>query len=203
MLHDSRLAADHDQIRRFAIPHHDWLTVSLNDPQPSDGAIHDVTLIDVCGTNLIRIVPAQLAPGAQLLLEIPLIGWREAQIRWIADNRVGCRLAEPLDLEELRLAAVGSERLAGECPALAAAIAAMPSLRRQRPISPRQSNLSEQHAAIGAPSLALVIGLVVLGFVLVTWWSAPKARIPCDARQTTAACGTPAISVILPTGNES
>jgi hypothetical protein len=115
------------------IHRHPRLTVMLDGSAPEDDAIRGITLTDISDEGLMASEAGHLIPGAQVLLEVPLVGWREAEIRWIAGNRAGCRFAEPLSLDELRLAAVSSKRLAGECPALAEAIANMPPLERPSP----------------------------------------------------------------------
>jgi hypothetical protein len=169
MNYGSILTADRRQTDRLAIHHHSRLTVSLDGPEPGDEAIHGVTLIDISHEGMMATDAGHLVPGALVLLEVPLVGWREAEVRWIADNRAGCRFTDPLDLEELRLAAAASERLAGECPALAEAIAKMPPLRRPRPISTRQPDPMGDQTGAGAAGLVLMIGLTVLSFLSATW----------------------------------
>jgi hypothetical protein len=128
MNHISTLAPDRRQTYRLPIHHQSRLMLALEDPEPEDGAIHGVTLTDISQEDLMAANAGHLIPGASLLLEVPLVGWREAEVRWIANNRAGCRFAKSLTLDELRLAAASSERLAGECPWLAEAIANMPPL---------------------------------------------------------------------------
>lgn len=169
MNHVSTSTADRRQTYRLAIHRHSRLTFALDGPEPADDAIHGVTLIDISHEGLMATDAGHLVPGARLLLEVPLVGWREAEVRWIADNRAGCRFADPLDLEELRLAAASSERLAGECPALAEAIANMPPLARPRQLSTRHPHPAGEPTGTGATGLILLMGLTVLSFLVATW----------------------------------
>lgn len=97
----------------------------LNADGLSQDLLDGVTLTDISRDGLMASDAGQLLPGARVLLEVPLIGWREAEVMWIAENRAGCRFDKPLSLEELRQAAASSERLAGEFPAFAAAISGL------------------------------------------------------------------------------
>lgn len=169
MNHITTSVADRRQTHRLAIHQDSRLTFSLDGPEPEDDAIHGVTLIDISQEGLMATDDGHLVPGVRVLLEVPLIGWREAEVRWIADNRAGCRFAEPLDLEELRLAAASSERLASECPLLAKAIANMPPLRRARLVSTRQPHPSGDRMGADATGLILLMGLTVLSFLSATW----------------------------------
>ncbi|RYD90847.1 MAG: PilZ domain-containing protein, partial [Sphingomonadales bacterium] len=132
MNHVSTSAADRRQTYRLAIHHHSRIVLALDGPEPDGEAIHGVTLTDISRDGLMAADAGHLVPGVRVLLEVPLVGWREAEVRWIADNRAGCRFCEPLTLNELRLAAASSERLAGECPGLAETIARMPSIEPSR-----------------------------------------------------------------------
>jgi hypothetical protein len=108
---------------RFAINHQSRLRLTLDDTTDSGDTIEGVTLTDISQQGLMAAGAGQLIPGARLMLEVPLVGWREVEVRWIAENRAGCRFVEPLSFEQLRLAAASSERLAAECPTLAGEIA--------------------------------------------------------------------------------
>lgn len=115
--------SDRRQSLRLAIDHRSNLRVTLDGSTAGGQAIQHVTLTDISRGGLMASDAGQLVPGAHVTLEIPLIGWREAQVMWIADNRAGCRFLAPLDLDELGLAAAQSERLAAECPSFATQIA--------------------------------------------------------------------------------
>lgn len=167
MNHISISAADRRQNCRLAIHHQSRLMVALDGPEPDDDAIHGVTLTDISHEGLMAAGTGHLVPGVRVLLEIPVIGWREAEVRWISGNRAGCRFAAPLTLDELRLAAASSERLAGECPALAEAIANMPPLERPAP-APQPAPPADR----GAPWRALILTLALLAatsFLLAAW----------------------------------
>ena len=58
--------------------------------------------------------------GASVLLEIPLVGWRSAEIMWIAGDRAGCRFVEPLSQDELRAAISASPLISDLFPGFAA-----------------------------------------------------------------------------------
>jgi len=58
--------------------------------------------------------------GAPVLLEVPLVGWRPAEVMWIAGDRAGCRFVVPLSQNELRAAVTGSPVITDLFPGLAA-----------------------------------------------------------------------------------
>lgn len=167
MNHISTSAADRRQTWRLAIHQQSRLTFALDGPEPEDDAIHGVTLIDISHEGLMATDDGHLVPGARVLLEVPLVGWREAEVRWIADNRAGCRFADPLDIEELRLAAASSQRLIGECPALAEAIARMPPLARTAPSRPKPASPERT----GAPPMSLILlaAFAIISFLSANW----------------------------------
>lgn len=99
--------------------------MTLNEDGLDGAGINSITLTDISREGLMASDAGQLLPGTRVLLEVPLIGWREAEVMWIAENRAGCRFDEPLGLEELQLAAASSERLAAEFPGFATAIAGL------------------------------------------------------------------------------
>lgn len=124
----NRFASHPDERRqshRLAIHDHARVKMMLNADGLGEDRLEGVTLTDISRDGLMASDAGQLLPGAHVLLEVPLIGWREAEVMWIAENRAGCRFEQPLSLEELRQAAASSERLAGEFPAFAAAIAGL------------------------------------------------------------------------------
>jgi hypothetical protein len=167
MNHISTSAADRRQTYRLAIHHQSRLTLALDGPEPEDDAIHGVTLTDISHQGLMAANAGHLIPGAHVLLEVALVGWREAEVRWIAGNRAGCRFAEPLTLDELRLAAVSSERLAGECPALAEAIANMPPLERPTPVTDARS--PAESSRMWRFGFFLLVGLGGASFAAANW----------------------------------
>ena len=168
MNHISTSAADRRQTYRLAIHHHSRLTFALDGPEPHDDAIHGVTLTDISHEGLMAANAGHLIPGVRVLLEVPLVGWREAEVRWISDNRAGCRFARPLTLDELRLAAVSSERLAGECPALADVIARMPPLEGAA-ATPGKPLALRDPIGLWRVGIALLLALTALSFLSATW----------------------------------
>jgi hypothetical protein len=123
MIDQNYRLADRRQSLRLAIHHRSTLRIALDGASPDGELIHGVTLTDISCEGLMAADAGQLVPGARVALQIPLVGWREASVVWIAGNRAGCRFLQPLSLEELGQAAAHSERLAAECPSLAAQIA--------------------------------------------------------------------------------
>lgn len=120
-----RNAADRRQSRRLAIHHHSRLRLTLDGADPHNATIGGVTLTDISQEGLMAADAGQLIPGAMILVEVPLVGWREAEVIWIAGNRAGCRFTTALDIDELRLAAASSDRLAKEFPAFATQMGAI------------------------------------------------------------------------------
>lgn len=160
-------AADRRRTYRIAIHQQSRLTFALDGPEPEDDAIHGVTLIDISCDGLMAIDDGYLVPGTRVLLEVPLVGWREAEVRWIADNRAGCRFAEPLDLEELRLATANSPRLVDECPALAALIARMPPLERAAAM--QETVRSQQKTSSWRVATMVLATLAIFSFLAAKW----------------------------------
>jgi hypothetical protein len=60
--------------------------------------------------------------GAAVILEVPLVGWRPAEVMWIADDRAGCRFVQPLTQDELRAAITASPVISDLFPGFAAQI---------------------------------------------------------------------------------
>lgn len=156
--------ADRRQHQRLAIHHHSRLHLMLDGAEPGDETIGGVTLTDISRDGLMAADAGQLVPGAKIVLEVPLVGWREAEVIWIAANRAGCRFMVPLNIEELRLAAASSERLANEFPNLATQIAGT--------ISPQPGAATTEPPAEPSswrwPLLGLA-SLAVTSFAAVSW----------------------------------
>ncbi|MET0376165.1 MAG: PilZ domain-containing protein [Rhizorhabdus sp.] len=158
--------SDRRQHHRLAIHHRSRLRITLDGAEPNEETIAGVTLTDISHEGLMAADAGQLVPGARIMLEVPLVGWREAEVVWIAGNRAGCRFATPLDIEELRLAAASSDRLTKEFPALATQIAQVAGPEVSEPASALGS-------AASAPAwqwLLLVIAcLGIASFLVATW----------------------------------
>lgn len=129
MIDQNHLLADRRQSLRLALNHRSTLHIALDGASPDSELIHSVTLTDISREGLMAADAGQLVPGARVALQIPLVGWREATVVWIAGNRAGCRFLQPLSIEELGMAAAHSERLEAECPSLAAQIAELAASR--------------------------------------------------------------------------
>lgn len=106
------------QSLRLTVANHPRLRLTLDGTAPDSNLIAGVTLCDISHQGLMASDAGMLVPGARVQLDIPLVGWREAEVVWIADDRAGCRFLVPLALHELGLAAAGSPRLAELCPTL-------------------------------------------------------------------------------------
>ncbi|ATE67243.1 PilZ domain-containing protein [Rhizorhabdus dicambivorans] len=133
MIEQAYRPSERRQSLRLAIDHRSNLRLTLDGAETGTESIHGVTLTDISRGGLMAAGAGQLVPGAFLTLEVPLVGWREGEVVWIADNRAGCRFLQPLSLEELALAAAHSDRLAAECPELAAQIAEIAAGAEARP----------------------------------------------------------------------
>lgn len=156
---------DRRQTRRLAIDHHSRFRLTLDGAESGRDVIGGVTLTDISHEGIMAAGAGQFVPGARLIIEIPLVGWREAAVVWIANNRAGCRFLIPLSLEELRLAAVSSDRLAKECPAFAAQIAEsgpLVSVSSDRVAAP-SSNWYWPEAILALSSLGII------SFLIASW----------------------------------
>jgi hypothetical protein len=165
MIDQSPRSSDRRRSLRFAIDQRSNIRITLDSASPDGESIQSVTLTDISREGLMASDAGQLVPGAQVSLEIPLIGWREAEVMWIVDNRAGCRFARPLDLEELGIAAAHSERLAAECPTLATQIAEI--VAHPRWIEPANDRAVPVEAAPSRWPVLLALGVALLaGFIL-------------------------------------
>lgn len=146
---------------RFAISHQSRLRLTLEGAAGGED-IDSVMLTDISQQGLMAAGAGHLVPGAQILLEIPLVGWREVEVVWIAENRAGCRFTEPLSFDELRLAAASNERLALEFPSLGADIAQLPELSRSAEDDEDDADIDD---APGSQPWLLPVGLLVLALI--------------------------------------
>lgn len=166
MNHISSISFDRRQNQRLAIQQHSRLQLTLDGPAPDGEAITGVTLTDISQEGLMASDAGQIVPGANILLEIPLVGWREAQVRWISGNRAGCRFTRPLSLDELRLAAASSERLAAECPKLAALISQDATAKTR---APQPQLVTRQPRFWSWRSIEVLLALTAISFLCITW----------------------------------
>jgi hypothetical protein len=73
-----------------------------------DESVSGVTITNISQDGLATRGNADLVAGSIVRFEVPLIGWRDAEVRWIDGERCGCRFLEPLTHDELHAAIVGS-----------------------------------------------------------------------------------------------
>jgi len=160
--------SDRRQNHRLAIHHHSRLRLTLDGAAPGEETIGGVTLTDISQEGLMAADAGQLLPGARIVLEIPLVGWREAEVMWIAGNRAGCRFIAPLNIEELRLAAASSDRLSKEFPGLATQIAELTHCDSAAsvPANPAATSSSWQWSVFAFASL------VIMSFAGASWFMA-------------------------------
>jgi hypothetical protein len=161
--------AERRQNRRIAIQQQARIRLTLDGASADGESIEGVTLTDISQEGLMASNAGGLVPGAQIILEVPLVGWREAEVMWIADNRAGCRFTSPLSIDELGMAAASSHRLAAECPQLASTIADIVRAEDADHLhidasSPVEQQLSSE--GVGRGWLWISAGLFVALFVL-------------------------------------
>ncbi|KQX23304.1 MULTISPECIES: hypothetical protein [unclassified Sphingomonas] len=94
------------------------------DSETADGdAITDVTLTNMsCGGFATEA--GCLVAGTRVMLNVPLVGWRETDVLWVAETRAGCRFVTPLTHEELRTAISTDGSFAHCFPGMVPALAA-------------------------------------------------------------------------------
>ncbi len=166
--------AERRQKRRIAIQQQARIRMTLDGASADGDSIEGVTLTDISQEGLMASNAGDLVPGAQIILEVPLVGWREAEVMWIADNRAGCRFTSPLSIEELGMAAASSHRLAAECPALVSAIADILHAEDPAPTFAERHEssdglaLSEETVAGRRTRWMLVSGLLIVALIGLT-----------------------------------
>lgn len=94
------------------------LRLSLDSSGAHDDAISDVTVMDISQRGMSAMASQHLAVGDLVTLEVPLVGWRDAEIMWIDGARAGCRFVTALTEEELRAAIEVSPFLQDSFPGL-------------------------------------------------------------------------------------
>lgn len=83
--------------------------------------ISDIIVTDISHRGLSAMSDQVLIAGTRVVVEMPVVGRREAEIRWISENRAGCRFIEPLGEEELHAALCCDSRMARCFPGLMSA----------------------------------------------------------------------------------
>jgi hypothetical protein len=94
------------------------------DSKGADGdAITDVMLTNMsCGGFATEA--GCLVAGTRVMLNVPLVGWRETDVLWVTEARAGCRFVTPLTHEELRTAISTNGSFADCFPGMVPALAA-------------------------------------------------------------------------------
>ena len=83
-----------------------------------DDAISNVTVMDISQRGMSTSTSHNLGVGDLVTLEVPLVGWRDAEIMWIDGARAGCRFVKALTHEELRAAIAVNPLLRDSFPGL-------------------------------------------------------------------------------------
>jgi len=87
----------------------------------------DDEVAEVMLTNLSQggfgTAEGQFLPGTRVMVDVPIIGWREAEVRWLAGSRAGCRFVHPLTHDQLRAAVSASLKLSDYFPGVVEALA--------------------------------------------------------------------------------
>jgi hypothetical protein len=106
--------------KRFAARLKAGLRFSFDSALSDADDISSVIVGDISHGGTSTTATENLYVGAAVLLEVPLVGWRAAEVMWIAGDRAGCRFVEPLSQVELRTAITSSPFIADLFPGLAA-----------------------------------------------------------------------------------
>jgi hypothetical protein len=67
-------------------------------PSCQDGEVLNVVEVSIGG---LRMQGARLRRGQRLIVDVPPLGERGIEVRWVKEGRAGCRFTEPLNAEEL------------------------------------------------------------------------------------------------------
>jgi hypothetical protein len=79
----------------------------------------DMVIMDISSDGVSAAVSADLRAGSRVQLEIPRVGWRDAEVRWLKGGRAGCRFVAPLSTTELRAAVAVNPPIRDNFPGLA------------------------------------------------------------------------------------
>lgn len=66
-------------------------------------------LFDLSETGFCAEIEHDVALGAAVSVQLPTVGWVDAQIRWIVNERCGAKFAEPLSPAALALITVSAK----------------------------------------------------------------------------------------------
>jgi hypothetical protein len=64
------------------------------------GAAVPAQLVNISANGFMARTEAEIAPATTLNLRLPVIGEREAEVRWALGGRIGCQFARPIDLAQ-------------------------------------------------------------------------------------------------------
>lgn len=68
-------------------------------------------IVNISATGFMARTEAALAPGETLSLRLPIVGERQAELRWALGGRIGCQFRQPIALAEyLQLLGALAER---------------------------------------------------------------------------------------------
>ncbi|RVT94079.1 PilZ domain-containing protein [Sphingomonas crocodyli] len=98
------------------------LSIVLDLEGASGDAIHNVIVTDLSGGGFAMLVNVSLFLGASVMIDVPLIGWREARVVWMGEKRIGCQFAQPLSALELKGAVASDDGFIETFPGLASRI---------------------------------------------------------------------------------
>lgn len=94
------------------------LHLAIDSSAAADEEISDIIVTDISNKGLAVSGTGPLIAGNRAMVEAPLIGRREVDVRWVAGNRAGCRFVTPLSDEELRMALCSNSTLTELFPGL-------------------------------------------------------------------------------------
>jgi hypothetical protein len=93
--------------------------LALDSATAMGDAIAHATITDISHGGLLTEEAGHLTAGSLVMLEVPFVGMREAEVQWVAGDRAGCRFTQPLTHEELYSAIFSSSAIADQFPGLA------------------------------------------------------------------------------------
>ncbi len=88
------------------------MRVAFHGSAPDDDAITNVTISSLSNSGTTASATDDVIVGSIVTVEVPLVGWREAEVIWMAGGRAGCRFLEPLTSSEYAM--VTAEVVASE-----------------------------------------------------------------------------------------
>lgn len=87
----------------------------------------DVTVVDISRGGAAAVGIEGLVPGVVVMLDVPLVGWRNVEVMWIDGDRAGCRFLQPLTETELHTVIAESPLIHEFFPGIIAEMAAASS----------------------------------------------------------------------------